>query len=40
MCFAKRLQRHLVIPDEVWVVATLRLGVFVSFYLFLNTVPI
>lgn len=40
MWLAKRLQRHLVNPDEVWVVATLQLGLFVEFYVFLNTVPI
>lgn len=40
MWLAKRLQRPLVIPDEVWLLEALRLGVFVEFYLFLNAVPI
>lgn len=40
MWLAKRLPRPLVIPDEVWLLEALRLGVFVEFYLFLNAVPI
>lgn len=39
MWLAKRLQRPLVIPDEVWLLEALQLGVFVEFYLFLNAVP-
>lgn len=40
MWLAKRLQRPLVIPDEVWLLEALRLRAFVEFYLFLNAVPI
>ena len=40
MWFAKRLQKHPVSPREVWVLAAFQLAVMISFYLFLNTVPI